>query len=85
MDLTEFHHIFGDPDSFVIWDTDKNGLIDALELFAGLVIFSNSKFEDKIRFLFEIFDLNENNSISVTDFEFMMYSVISSTFKICEI
>ena len=86
IDLTEFEHIFGVSEScFVIWDTDKNGLIDSLELFAGLVVFSNSKFEDKIRFLFEIFDLNEVNTIGAVDVEFMIYSVLSSTYKIYEI
>ena len=86
MDITEFEHIFGVSDqSFQIWDTDKNGLIDALELFSGLVVFSNSKPEDKIRFLFEIFDLNEENVIGKIDVEFMIYSVLNSTFKIFEI
>lgn len=86
MDITEFEHIFGVGDSsFQIWDTDKNGLIDALELFSGLVVFSNSKFEDKIRFLFEIFDLNEINIIGQIDVEFMIYSVLNSTYKIYEI
>jgi hypothetical protein len=36
-------------DTFNIWDTDGNGLIDALELFSGLIIFSDAKFEEKIR------------------------------------
>jgi hypothetical protein len=46
------------------------GLIDALELFAGIIIFSDSKAEDKIRciniyefmiiiVLFDLFDFNE--------------------------
>ncbi len=50
MDLTEFEHIFGAGESaFVIWDTDNNGLIDSLELFSGICIFSDTKFDDKIR------------------------------------
>ena len=50
IDLTEFEQIFASNEtSFVIWDTDNNGLIDSLELFAGLIIFSDSKFEDKFR------------------------------------
>lgn len=50
IDLTEFEQIFGASESsFVVWDVDKNGLIDALELFSGLILFSDSKFEDKIR------------------------------------
>ena len=44
------------------------GLIDALELFAGIITFSDSKAEDKIRcktflldcvVLFDLFDFNE--------------------------
>ena len=50
IDLIEFEQIFSTGEnSFVIWDVDKNGLIDALELFSGLIVFSNSKIEDKVR------------------------------------
>ena len=50
LDLTEFEQIFGSNESsFVIWDTDDNGLIDALELFSGLILFADAKFEDRIR------------------------------------
>jgi len=50
VDLTEFEQIFSTNEtSFAIWDTDDNGYIDALELFSGLVVFAESKFEDKIR------------------------------------
>jgi hypothetical protein len=83
IDLTEFEQIFGASESsFVVWDVDKNGLIDALELFSGLILFSDSKFEDKIRFLFDVLDLNELNSLAPIDLEFMIYSCLSSTFKI---
>ena len=83
IDLIEFEQIFGaNESSFVVWDVDKNGLIDALELFSGLILFSDSKFDDKIRFLFDLFDLNELNSLSSIDIEFMIFSSISSTFKI---
>jgi hypothetical protein len=83
IDLIEFEQIFGaNESSFVVWDVDKNGLIDALELFSGLILFSDSKFDDKIRFLFDLFDLNELNSLSPIDIEFMIYSSIGSTYKI---
>lgn len=50
MDLSEFEHIFGAGESaFVNWDTDNNGLIDSLEVFSGICIFSNTKLDDKIR------------------------------------
>jgi len=55
LDLSDFEEIFGvDKESFAIWDTDGTELIDALELFSGLVIFSDSKFEDKIRCNFDL-------------------------------
>ena len=83
IDLIEFEQIFGaNESSFVVWDVDKNGLIDSLELFSGLILFSDSKFDDKIRFLFDVFDLNELNSLAPIDIEFMINSCISSTFKI---
>ena len=77
MDLTEFEHIFGENDSsFIIWDNDKNGLVDVLEVFSGLVVFSSSNLEDKVRFLYEIFDLNEENLIETIDVEFIVYTVL---------
>ena len=36
-----------------------SGLIDALEIFSGLIIFAEAKAEDKLRFLFDLFDFNE--------------------------
>jgi microtubule-associated protein-like 5 len=43
----------------------KNRLINALELFSGLIIFAESNFEEKARFLFDLFDFNELNSLSL--------------------
>ena len=83
---TEFNCIFGDKDNlFVVWDKEKSGLIDSFELFAGLAMFSNSKVDDKIRFLFELFDLNDSNYLTFEDMEFMIYSVLNSSFKIFDL
>ena len=83
LDITQFQTIFGlTENSFPVWDIDKNGLIDAFELFAGLIICSIAKIDDKVRFLFEIFDLNEVGFLEIIDVQFMLYSVLSSTFKI---
>lgn len=43
---------------FSVWDTDSNGLIDCIEFFTGMIVFSNSNVVDKIRFLIEFFDFN---------------------------
>lgn len=62
MDQEEFQNIFGDKsNSFNIWDNNQTGLIDALQMFSGIILLSSSKIDDKIRFLFEIYDLNEEN------------------------
>lgn len=57
-------------------------MIDAFEIFSGLVIFSEDKFEDKIKFLFDMFDLNEETKITLIELEFMLNTVITSIFKI---
>ena len=83
IDLTEFEQIFVTSESnFNIFDTDHNMEIDALELFSGLTIFSEAKFEEKARFLFGLFDFNELNSLSLIDLEFMINCCISATYKI---
>lgn len=95
INLTEFESIFqSDQNTFKMFDDDNNGktsfvylmyligLIDALEIFAGLIIFSDAKAEDKIRFLFDLFDFNEIQTISLLDLEFMIMSVLTATKKI---
>ena len=73
MNLTEFETIFNSNEKiFAVWDTDNNGLIDALELFSGLITFADSRADDKLRFLFDLFDFNEIQSLSVMDLEFAL-------------
>ena len=66
-------------------------MIDAIEFFVVLVIFSNSRIEDKIRcnfsnfiitVLFEFFDFNEQNYLEESDIQFCVHSCIHSSFKI---
>ncbi len=52
---------------FSVWDTDSNGLIDMIEFFTGMAIFSSSKTEDKLRFLIELFDFNANGYLLDTE------------------
>lgn len=44
---------------FSVWDHDANGLIDCIEFFTGMIVFSNGRVEDKLRFLIELYDFNE--------------------------
>ena len=48
--------------TFVIWDNDSKGLIDALQLFSVLWIYSKGRPEDKVRFLFNLYDFNKEVS-----------------------
>ena len=60
LDSTEFSQIFGTSvNAFSVWDVERRRRIDALEMFSGLILFSNARFDDKVQFLFEVFDLNE--------------------------
>jgi hypothetical protein len=59
LNANEFEQIFTYNETvFLIWDTDNNGnhdlsisagLIDAIEFFCALAIFSTARVEDKIR------------------------------------
>ena len=50
INLNEFQKIFAQNERcFATYDTDENGLVDALELFSGLIILSDAQAEDKIR------------------------------------
>lgn len=98
IDESEFSHIFqiNDYNIFKLWDTEKNGLIDALEIFSGLILFTTARFEDKVRckflllalfnlVLFDLFDFNELNSLALIDIAFMIECCLNSTFKIYNI
>ena len=76
----------------MLWDTDNNGkvdlkfsifvgLVDVIEFMCGLTIFSSSRVEDKIRFLFEFFDMNENNYLEECDIQFIFLSCINALSK----
>jgi hypothetical protein len=46
------------------------------------VLFSGSHFESKMQFLFDLFDFNAFNSLSITDIEFLVLSCCTATHKI---
>lgn len=59
------------------------GKIDALEIFCGLIVFSQeATFKKKLNFLFNMFDFNEIKSLSFIDVEVMILSVCNSVYKI---
>ena len=86
--LTEFEQIFGLDDCsgvFSILDHDGNGLLDAIEVFTILILFSDSRLEDRIRFMFELYDFNNNKWLEEVDLSFMIYNCITGLIKMYNI
>lgn len=85
---TEFEQIFAmGESSFQLWDTDKNGIVDALELFTGVILFADSRAEDNFKgafyaALFDFFDFNDIQTLSKIDLEYLIICCLSSALKI---
>lgn len=85
IDYDQFQEIFSEAKPiFDLWDSSESGLVDALEVFAGLAVYAETKFEDKIRFLFDIFDFNQFNSLSLNEIELIVIFCLTSVFHICK-
>ena len=67
---------------FSVWDTDANGLVDCIEFFTGMIVFAACRVEDKLRFLIDFFDFNENGFLHETELSFMCYNVLTATAKV---
>ena len=68
INLTEFEQIFGHlQNEYQLWDTDHNGLIDSIEIFTGLTIYSEAATEEKFHFLFDLVDFNKRHEIGYYD------------------
>ena len=52
-------------DFFLLIENDHNekGFVDLYESLAAIVIFSGMKFEEKIQYIFNLFDFDESGSI----------------------
>lgn len=48
-------------------DTDKNGFVTVKEFWDVMVILAQGTPEEKARLAFDIYDLNQNNEISMAD------------------
>ena len=68
------------------------GLIDALELFSAMIIFSDSRPDDKCEckivltaVLFDLFDFNQIHTLSLLDFQFLLHSSFCGAAKLFSI
>ena len=56
-----------------------------MEMFAGLIVFSKVAFEEKVNFLFELFDLNEEEKLGYEALAFMFICICEATAKIFQL
>ncbi|CAI2382974.1 unnamed protein product [Moneuplotes crassus] len=71
--------------TFVIWDKDSKGLIDAIQLFSILCLYSKGRIEDKCRFLLNLYDFNQDNQILPLTLEFMLTMCMQGICKLFNI
>ena len=60
-------------------------MVDCIEFFTVLIVFADSKLEDKIRFLFELYDFNQNGYLEESDLHFLALNAISGCCKVFQI
>lgn len=53
--------------AFTVLDTDGNGLVDGIEVFAGLALLSQGHLADRLSLLFDMFDLNKEEMLHFDD------------------
>mgnify|MGYP003334183303 CR=1 FL=1 len=68
-----FHNIF---------DTDRNGLVDALEVLASMAMLSCMPIKDKIDFVYSLYDFNSSGDITIDEMTIMLRTVASGTGKL---
>jgi len=63
---------------FELFDKDKNGMVDMMELVCGISLFCQGNEEDKIKAVFRVFDENDDGFISMDE----MFKFLSSVFRV---
>lgn len=86
IDQEMFLSIFNEfEDAFHFWDYNFNSLVNGLDIFCSLIVFSQSSFEEQIDQQLMIFDLNDLLIFSNNDIEFMLYTIFNSISNLLEI
>ena len=57
-------------------------MIDCIEIFTVLAFFADGRIEDKIRFLFNLYDFNQNGYLEEADLHFLAMNVLNGCAKV---
>lgn len=64
------------------FDTDRNGLVDALEVLASMAMLSCMAIKDKIDFVYSLYDFNSSGDITIDEMTIMLRTVASGCGKL---
>jgi len=70
---------------FRLLDDDENKLVDSLEFLSALAIVSGMTSEEKIRFLFAMYDFDETGVLTLDEMVLAFRSTLSGACKLCQI
>ena len=83
MSLEEYSAIFGKllgdtaKEMFTCLDSDKNGKVDAFEVFAVLILCSSTQANRKKKIIFGIFDLDDSRKLNEVEMTILLRSVLN--------
>ena len=70
---------------FYVLDTDENELVDSLEMLSAFAILSGMELEDKVRYIFGIYDFDESGVLTLDECILAMRATIGGLCKIAGI
>jgi len=70
---------------FYVFDTDENELVDSLEMLSAFAILSGMELEDKVRYIFGIYDFDESGLLTLDECILAMRATIGGLCKIAGI
>eukprot|EP00927_Polykrikos_kofoidii_P077066 TRINITY_DN74055_c0_g1_i1.p1 TRINITY_DN74055_c0_g1~~TRINITY_DN74055_c0_g1_i1.p1 ORF type:complete len:397 (+),score=87.36 TRINITY_DN74055_c0_g1_i1:69-1193(+) len=73
------------PTFFAVFDTDDNKKVDALEVFAALILLSSGTVDEKVEAIFPVFDFSGTGKISFHETNIFVHSVHRGVQKVCDL
>ena len=68
---------------FTVFDSDQNGLVDALEFLGTLSVASGMSFEEKLEYIFAIYDFDDSGKLTIDEVTLAFKSTVTGLCKLC--